>query len=152
MKTFRVSLIRHDGLLLAVMDAQVIPDGPKNRRTISAPLEAEVCARSHSTHIYIESGGVRPGEGALGASTQGKGVGITIGIAAALSIPVSFVTPAQWKRVVGLPPGSEKNRSRSEAIRRWPQHASWFARVRDDGRQESALIGLAGILLNGGLK
>jgi hypothetical protein len=37
-----------------------------------------------------------------------------------------------------------KDAARSEAIRRWPDHAALFARVKDDGRAESALIGVAG--------
>jgi hypothetical protein len=38
-----------------------------------------------------------------------------------------------------------KDAARSEAIRRWPDHAAPFARVKDDGRAESALIGIAGM-------
>ena len=36
--------------------------------------------------------------------------------------------------------------ARSNAINRWPGLASKFARKMDDGRAESALIGLAGLL------
>ena len=39
---------------------------------------------------------------------------------------------------------------REEACRRWPAQAALFARVRDNGRSDAALIGLAGILRNGG--
>jgi crossover junction endodeoxyribonuclease RuvC len=51
-------------------------------------------------------------------------------------------------RVIGIAPGKEraKDRARSEAIRRWPGHAALFARVKDDGRAEAALIGVAGLL------
>jgi crossover junction endodeoxyribonuclease RuvC len=45
-----------------------------------------------------------------------------------------------------------KDAARAEAIRRWPSHASLFARVKDDGRAEAALIGVAGILRNGGAR
>jgi hypothetical protein len=52
-----------------------------------------------------------------------------------------------WKRAVGIPPGKDgaKDAARSEAIRRWPQKADLFARVKDDGRAEAALIAVAGI-------
>ena len=43
-------------------------------------------------------------------------------------------------------PGRQKSTARAEATRRWPRHAEAFARARDDGRAESALIGLAGIM------
>jgi coenzyme F420-reducing hydrogenase alpha subunit len=36
-----------------------------------------------------------------------------------------------------------KDASRAEAIRRWPGHAALFARVKDDGRAEDALIAVA---------
>jgi hypothetical protein len=36
--------------------------------------------------------------------------------------------------------------SRSVAIRRWPDKAGLFARVKDDGKAEAALIGAAGLL------
>lgn len=33
----------------------------------------------------------------------------------------------------------------SEAVRRWPAKAGLFARVKDDGRAEAALIALSGM-------
>jgi crossover junction endodeoxyribonuclease RuvC len=61
---------------------------------------------------------------------------------------VRLLTPAQWKRLVGIPPGKAgaKDAARSEAIRRWPGKADLFARVKNDGRAEAALIGLAGLM------
>ena len=63
----------------------------------------------------------------------------------------SFLTPAHWKRLVGIAPGKEgaKDAARSEAIRRWPGHAATFARVKDDGRAEAALIAIAGLMRKG---
>jgi len=39
-----------------------------------------------------------------------------------------------------------KDAARSEAIRRWPTKGALFARVRDDGRAEAALIAVAGLM------
>jgi len=66
---------------------------------------------------------------------------------AALGVPVTFIAPAAWKRQVGIKPGKEgaKDAARSEAIRRWPAQAALFARAKDEGRAEAALIGAAGI-------
>jgi crossover junction endodeoxyribonuclease RuvC len=57
------------------------------------------------------------------------------------------LTPPSWKRLVGLPPGRDgaKDAARAEAIRRWPEKAGLFARVKDDGRAEAALIAVAGM-------
>jgi crossover junction endodeoxyribonuclease RuvC len=57
----------------------------------------------------------------------------------------TFITPPTWKRAVGLTLAS-KDAARSEAIRRWPNHAELFASVKDDGRAEAALIAIAGLV------
>jgi hypothetical protein len=41
--------------------------------------------------------------------------------------------------------GATKDMARGEAIRRWPGRAGLFARGKDDGRAEAALIGIAGL-------
>jgi hypothetical protein len=64
-------------------------------------------------------------------------------VLAAAGVPITFITPPAWKRAIGLTLKS-KDAARSEAIRRWPDRAALFARVKDDGRAESALIGVAG--------
>ena len=74
--------------------------------------------------------------------------GVIEGVLAAAGVPVTFVSLPAWKRTVGLTLAS-KDVSRSEAIRRWRGNASLFARVRDDGRAEAALIGAAGLLRKG---
>jgi hypothetical protein len=49
-----------------------------------------------------------------------------------------YVTPTKWKRALGL--GADKGDSRRRAMETWPYMASKFARVKDDGRAEAALI------------
>jgi crossover junction endodeoxyribonuclease RuvC len=39
---------------------------------------------------------------------------------------------------------ADKNASRQRAIETWPEHVRTFARVRDDGRAEAALLALFG--------
>jgi crossover junction endodeoxyribonuclease RuvC len=137
--------------LLAVVDMPVLDDGPAGRRTVNAALLADIVARSHATKAFVEYVGARPGEGAVGAFSFGRSRGVVEGILATLGIPVTFLTPPTWKRLIGIPPGKDgaKDAARSEAIRRWPDKASLFARVKDDGRAEAALIALAGIMREG---
>lgn len=86
-------------------------------------------------------------EGAVGAFAFGDAKGVVRGCLAAAAIPATFITPVQWKRVVGVPPGKDmKDRARSIAINRWPAQAEKFKRKMDDGRAEAALIGIAGLL------
>jgi hypothetical protein len=86
-------------------------------------------------------------EGAVGAFAFGDAKGVVRGCLAAAAVPAIFITPAQWKRAVGVPPGKDmKDMARSVAINRWPGLADKFKRQCDDGRAEAALIGLAGLL------
>jgi crossover junction endodeoxyribonuclease RuvC len=93
----------------------------------------------------------QPGEGAIGPFAFRRSRGVAGGVLAALGIQARHIAPASWKRAVGLPMGREgaKDAARSEAIRRWPDKAVWFARKCDDGKAEAALIAIAGLLREG---
>jgi hypothetical protein len=139
-----LALLTPDGDLLEVADMPTLCDGPKNRATVNGPLLAEIVRRWQATEAFVEHVSARPGEGAVGAFAFGRSRGIIEGVLAACGVPVRFLTPASWKRAVGLTFGS-KDAARGEAIRRWPSQAALFARVKDDGRAEAALIAVAGL-------
>jgi crossover junction endodeoxyribonuclease RuvC len=142
-----LALLDDDGTLVDVFDTPTLHDGPKNRQTINAPLFAELVYRTHATRAFVERVGPRPKEGAVGAFAFGDCKGVVRGVLAAAAIPCVFITPVQWKRVVGVPPGKDmKDAARSNAINRWPAKAELFKRKKDADRAEAALIGLAGLL------
>jgi crossover junction endodeoxyribonuclease RuvC len=143
-----IALLDETGALLEISDMPTLHDGPKGRRAINAPLLAAIIFKSHADRAFVESVNARPGEGPTGAFAFGRARGVIEGVLAAAGLPVSFITPASWKRAVGLTLAS-KDASRAEAIRRWPNHAELFARVKDDGRSEAALIGVAGLIRKG---
>jgi crossover junction endodeoxyribonuclease RuvC len=147
-----LALLDADGGLIEVADMPVLSDGPAGRRGVNAPLLAEIVYRWRADRAFVEYVGARPGEGAVGAFAFGRSKGVVEGVLGAGGVPRSFITPASWKRAVGIPPGKDgaKDAARSEAIRRWPAHAERFARVKDDGRAEAALIAVAGIMRKGG--
>ena len=144
-----IAILNGDGDLIDVADMPVLQDGPKGRRAVNAPLLASIIFASHADHAFVEYVGARPGEGAVGAFAFGRSRGVIEGVLGAAGISCSFIAPAAWKRGVGLSLAS-KDASRAEAIRRWPGHATLFARVKDDGRAEAALIAVAGMMRNGG--
>jgi crossover junction endodeoxyribonuclease RuvC len=143
-----IALLTAEGALIDVVDMPCLTAGAAGRRALNAPLVADILAKTHASHAFVELVGARPGEGPAGAFSFGKSLGTIEGVLATLSIPQTLITPAVWKRTVGIPPGKEgaKDRARAEAIRRWPSKAALFARKRDDGRAESALIAVAGML------
>jgi hypothetical protein len=143
-----LALLSPAGELLEIEDMPILRDGPKSRPNVNAPLLAEIVYRWHATQAFVEYVGARPGEGPTGAFSFGRSKGVIEGVCAAAGLPVTFLTPPCWKRAVGLSLAS-KDASRSEAIRRWPRHAHLFARVKDDGRAEAALIAVAGLAKRG---
>jgi crossover junction endodeoxyribonuclease RuvC len=142
-----LALLTEQGDLTDVWEMPCLHDGPKNRRTVNAPLLAEIVYKSHASRAFVERVGARPMEGAVGAFAFGDAKGVVRGVLAAAAIPTAFIQPAQWKRVVGIPPGKDmKDAARAEAIRRWPGKANLFGLKKDDGKAEAALIGMAGLL------
>jgi hypothetical protein len=143
-----IALLIETGALIEVFDMPCLHDGPKNRRTINAPLLAEIVYKSHARTAFVERVGPRPGEGVGGAFAFGDSKGVIRGVLAGAAIPTVWITSPQWKRVIGIAPGKEgaKDAARAEAIRRWPSKAGRFALKNSDGLAESALIGVAGLL------
>ena len=144
-----IALLTPDGELVDVFDMPVLNDGPSGRRAVNPPLLAEIVFKPHASKAFVEYVGARPGEGVVGAFAFGRSRGVVEGVLGSVGVTIA---PAAWKRAVGLPAGREgaKDAARSEAIRRWPAKAALFARVRDDGRAEGALIALAGLKREGG--
>jgi hypothetical protein len=145
--TGALAALNEKGELIDVWDMPVLRDGPAKRRSVNAPLLAEIIYKSHATRAFVERVGPRPMEGAVGAFAFGHSAGVVRGCLAAAAIPSVYITPVSWKRVVGVPPGKDmKDMARSIAINRWPGRAELFKRKMDDGRAEAALIALAGLL------
>jgi crossover junction endodeoxyribonuclease RuvC len=86
----------------------------------------------------IERVGAMPRQGVSSTFKFGTAYGILQGVVAALEIPVHFVAPAKWKRHFGL--SAEKEQSRARALQLWPGRSDLFARKKDHGRAESALL------------
>jgi crossover junction endodeoxyribonuclease RuvC len=146
-----LALLDEGGALIDVHDMPCLADGPAGRRSVNAGLLAAVIYKWQASEAFVESVNARPGEGPTGAFAFGRARGVVEGALAACGVPAAFIAPAAWKRRVGIAPGKDgaKDAARSEAIRRWPAHAAHFARVKDDGRAEAALIAVAGMMRKG---
>jgi crossover junction endodeoxyribonuclease RuvC len=146
-----LALLSPSGDLIAVEDMPTLDDGPAGRPAVNPALVSEIIGRWKPARAFVEYVGARPGEAASGAFAFGRCRGVVEGVLASHGVPVVFLTPPVWKRAVGIPPGKAgaKDAARSEAIRRWPDKAGLFARAKDDGRAESALIAVAGLAKEG---
>jgi crossover junction endodeoxyribonuclease RuvC len=129
-----------DGHLIAVQDLPWIKGHGLNAASFAAWIEL----RDDIRHAFVERVASRPGQGVVSVFTFGMNYGQIIGVLTGLKIPVTLIAPTKWKPAVGLPTGSNKAASRARAAQLWPGAADSFARVRDDGRAEAALIGMYG--------
>jgi crossover junction endodeoxyribonuclease RuvC len=92
------------------------------------------------SHVVIESVHSMPGQGVSSSFDFGKGLGIWIGILAALQTPYTLVSPQRWKKAMLADVKQEKSASRGRAAQLFPSAAELFARVKDDGRAEALLM------------
>lgn len=128
------------------LDTPTYQDGKRRRLDVSA------CAsllREFSYHVggnrpaqvFLELVGTRPGEGAVGAFSFGRGLGNWEGILAALQIPYTLVRPQAWKAVMMPGEPKEKDASRVVARRLFPaQTEESLSRKKDHNRADALLI------------
>lgn len=136
------------GKLLYIFDmptVEVVRGGSKKRRVSGHLLSSElsdVCITYGQIRAaYLEQVSARPREAASAAFAFGRGVGVIEGVLATLDIPISDAPPATWTRAMGVKGGKEGAvGSRARAIDAFPEHARLFARKKDDGRADAALI------------
>jgi crossover junction endodeoxyribonuclease RuvC len=89
-------------------------------------------------HVVIEQVGGLPGMGATSAFTFGHGLGLIEGVLTASARRYTMVRPQQWTKHLMV--SRDKGEHRQTAQRLHPDHAHLFARVKDDGRADAALI------------
>ncbi len=136
---------------LSVMDMPVmeVMRGKTMKRELNAPLLAgifsDLDANFKITAVFLEKVGAMPGQGVSSMFQFGRGVGMVEGVLAALAIPVYYVTPQQWQKSTGTRGG--KDGSRLRAVELFPKYAPLFARKKDDGRADAALIAWHGATL-----
>jgi len=126
--------------LLDAIDVPVAGAGAKERVDPVAISEWMVGRRPQ--HALIERAQAMPKQGASSGFKYGRAVGALEAVIACCGVPITVVEPSMWKRAVGLR-GSEKEQSRLRALQLFPHSSSLFARKKDHGRAEAALIAAA---------
>ena len=86
----------------------------------------------------IECVGPMPKQGVSSTFNFGVSFGAVLGVVAAMKIPSRLVTPSKWKKHFAL--SADKEASRALALRLWPGRSELFARKKDHGRAEAALL------------
>lgn len=143
----------YDGRSVRVWDmpAVHVKRGGKNKTEVAPALvvqalrDADMLANSLGCEIgraYLERVGAMPGQGVTSMFSFGRSLGILEGALAGLAVPYDYLSPAEWKRSVGIRDGKDASRLRAQEL--LPAQAELFARVKDDGRAEAALMAILG--------
>ena len=102
-------------------------------RVVNGMLDATALAHALEDmkveRVVVENVHAMPLQGLSSTFRFGMGCGIIHGVAGALRLPLTLVTPSQWKSFHSLP--SEKEASRQLAIRKWPEHNRHLDRKKD---------------------
>ncbi len=89
------------------------------------------------TVAIIERVSAMPGQGVSSTFKFGSTYGALRAVVSVLGIPQHLVTPQKWKSHFRL--SKDKEEARARALQLWPG-AGYFARKKDHGRAEAALI------------
>ncbi|MFG1334004.1 hypothetical protein V5F41_22470 [Xanthobacter autotrophicus] len=129
-----------DGKLTHVADLPTMGEGA--RRMLDSGALADALKPLTFDFAVIEQVGAMPGQGVSSMFRFGHAVGQAVGVIHALGIPLKWASPGTWKRTMGL--NSDKERARALAIETFPSLRAQFARKKDHGRAEAALMALWG--------
>jgi crossover junction endodeoxyribonuclease RuvC len=114
----------------------------KKKRELSAQLLSNIMS-GHQVHgAFLERVNAMAGQGVSSVFSFGRSSGIVEGILAAYDIPTTLVTPQAWQKAMEVRGG--KDGSRERAMQLFGAYSGMFARVKDDGRSDAALIAAYG--------
>jgi crossover junction endodeoxyribonuclease RuvC len=138
-----IAIVEGDQLIeVHDMPTFTVERNAKNKRMVNAAELARLIRQSAATSAYLERLSAMPGQGVTSMFSMGQSLGVVLGILVALDIPTTTIPPRTWQKALDVPQG--KDGSRYRAAQLFPAHAAKFARVKDDGRSDAALIAAYG--------
>jgi len=114
--------------------------GPRVVNQVDAHMLADAL-RPHvdsDTKALIEKVSAMPGNGVASMFSFGRAAGIVEGVLAGLSVSFELIPPATWIKSMRTFGGKDGSRQRAQEL--FPDYAHLFARKKDDGRAEAALL------------
>ncbi len=131
-----------DGSYVTVFDLPIISD--KSLRWVDGgELHSQLLAitAGHSARAVVERVSAMPGQGVSSSVGCGMWFGAILATLQVLQLPIGFVTPASWKRALGL--SSDKKASLHKARLMFPMVELHLAK--HEGRAEALLIASWGL-------
>ena len=137
-----VAILDKDSRELVVIDMPTlkVKRGPRVVNQVDAHMLADAL-RPHvdsETKALIEKVSAMPGNGVASMFSFGRAAGIVEGVLAGLSVPFELIPPATWIKSMRTFGGKDGSRQRAQEL--FPDYAHLFARKKDDGRAEAALL------------
>jgi crossover junction endodeoxyribonuclease RuvC len=134
-----------DKILFADTPVLQIKSGKSIKNVLDAHRAAAILKEFNPDYVIIEKVQAMPGGGertmgATSAFSFGKGVGIWLGILAALQIPYEEVHPATWKKRLMGGMAKEKDASRMRAMQIYPHSAEDLKLKKHHGRADALLL------------
>jgi crossover junction endodeoxyribonuclease RuvC len=129
------------GTLIDAVDIPTVADGARER--VAVLTVRDWITRHEPKLALIERAQAMPRQGASSGFKYGRAVGALEGAVALCGIPLEITEPTSWKHFWKLPP--KKEFSRQRALELFPSAHALFARKKDHGRAEAALIALYGL-------
>lgn len=131
--------VLHEGRLLDAFRMPLTADGKQvDAQGVRDLLDA--VARPWEDTVVLEKVHAMPKNGSIASFSLGHSVGVVVGVALGAGYRLRLIAPAEWKKIVGIPAGSDKGASRAKASELFPNQRNLWKLVRDDGLAESALI------------
>ena len=150
----------HGAISMVIDDVAHVTDTPTVERKISGKTKRRVDAFELSDVLsafampgsiaYVERAQASPHMGVSSAFAYGEAFGMVVGVLANLNIDTRFVSPAVWKREMGLVKhgtrelGRDEEREKGSALelarKLYPRLGDKLARAKDDGRADALLI------------
>ncbi len=132
------------------MPAFAIKRGTREVRHVDPAGLARILAMHAGaiTYACIEKVGAMPGQGTASMFAFGRAAGVIEGALAALQMRYDLVAPQVWQRAMRVVGGKDGARQRASQL--FPRQAGLFARVKDDGRADAALLAYYAYAMRGG--
>lgn len=141
--TGAIAFLDTEKMILTVHDMPTVvienSSGAKRQYLLPDKL-ADLIDAGNPDLSLIENVHSTPNDGHVGAFTFGKATGIVHGVFAGLGLALEQVSPGKWKKDLRVP--ADKEEAMNIASRLFPFCRSLWARKKDHGRAEAALIAL----------
>ena len=130
--------------VIEIYEMPTMIDGKKNKKQVNGSQVTNIIKErlnkdKKETIVVVEHVNAMPGQGVTSMFNFGQSFGVIKGICSALSLPIYFVRPTQWKKHFNLIK-TNKDASRTKVIEVYPEISSKLSRKKDSNKADAILI------------